>query len=99
MNLLPPNTDPTPKTRFLALPDAVKHHRAMMEDRAFERGIDFALLQYQVELAGKCTDANAAMRTGLCLLGAQEFVHILKTLSETSKLSQVARNDNLVQNT
>lgn len=77
-------TNPTPKNRYQQIKDAVSVHRELVSNPLFERAIDFALLQYQTALTSTMTaDFNGAAGAGMRMLGAHEFVTILRNLSET----------------
>lgn len=85
--------NPRPKARFQLSNENVAKHRDMVDNRAFERGADFAMLEYQAELAQK---ENNPTVLGLKLVGAQEFLQTFRLLSETAKLTPPIRaNDNL----
>lgn len=85
----------SPRQRFQQSGVRLSNHREMIASEAFKAAIDIGLLQYQTELAAKCTDANAAMRVGLCILGAQEFVTVLRQLGDTINFTRIPANDNL----
>lgn len=77
-------TNPQPKVRYQQFKDAVEHHRTLVANEVFTRAIDFALLQYQNALTTTMTpNFDGAAGAGMRLLGAQEFVTILRNLSET----------------
>lgn len=90
-----PNFNPTPKFRFRESGDNISKHRALLEQREFDRAIDFALLQYQLEAASQVKDANGACALGYKILGVQEFVQTLKTLSEISPMPPRVPDQNL----
>jgi hypothetical protein len=93
--------NPLPKTRFQESKDNVSKHRDMVASREFERAIDFALLHYQASLtlaAGDHNFNNMAVM-GLKIAGAQEFVHQLRTLSESRTVTINRPDDNLIHNT
>ncbi len=77
-----PNFNPSPKTRFRSSGDNIKAHRELMEQHSFDRALDFAALQYQMQAASRVQDANGALALGYKLLGVQEFIATLKMLSE-----------------
>jgi hypothetical protein len=85
----------SPKQRFQLSDRRMSDLREMLASEIFVKAIEAGLLQYQVELASKCTDANAAMRVGLCILGAQEFVTVLRQLAEVPMILKRQNNDNL----
>lgn len=77
-----PNLNPTPKHRFRESGDNISKHRALLEQREFDRAIDFTMLEYQLQASARVQDANGALALGYKILGIQEFVSMLKTLSE-----------------
>jgi hypothetical protein len=78
----PPTKNPTPKARFQESQDNVTRHLKMVDSSEFQRGIDFALLEYQKILALQCTGANEAMSIGVKLCGTLEFIGVLKQLAD-----------------
>lgn len=77
-------TNPSPKKRFQESVDNVSKHRDLIQTREFERAIDFALLQYQANLAQvDLANFNLAASCHLRMLGAQEFVQVLRMLGES----------------
>ncbi len=59
----------------------------MMETRPFQRAIDYALLEYQAQLAQEVSsNPQSAAFSGLKMTGAQEFLQTLRLLSETPSL-------------
>ena len=91
-----PITSPSPKQLFLQSVDNISKHRDMLENRVFERAVDYALMQYQLQLSAWTTEnpQNAAY-AGLKMCGAQEFLHTLRTLSEVPALPTPPANQNL----
>lgn len=90
---LPRSLNPTPKARFQLSNDNISKHRDMVDKREFERGADFALLQYSAEL---CDKENNPTVVGLKIAGAHEFLKIFRLLSERAELKPLPRpNDNL----
>jgi hypothetical protein len=89
------SVNPSPKQRFLSSPTSIRAHREMVDSLIFTAGCDIALLQYQRELTAKITDGNLAGSVGLRLQGAQEFLDVLRRLSETSTPSVPRQDDNL----
>jgi uncharacterized protein YajQ (UPF0234 family) len=77
----------SPKVRFGESPQNLKQHKDILENNSFNRGADFALLQYQFEqvASGGVKDGNTAMMMGLKLQGAVEFLQTFKLLAETEK--------------
>lgn len=74
--------NPSPKTRFRQHSDNLKHHRDLLEQVAFDRAMDFGLLQYMTQAASRVQDANGALALGYKILGVQEFLSTVKLLSE-----------------
>ena len=90
------NYNPSPKDRFQAVRENITAHHAMMERDSFNRACDFAMLEFQSRLVGQTRDGNAAMATGFRIMGAVEFVSILKTLAEANLPPAVRKDlDNL----
>lgn len=76
--------------------DSVSKHRDMVGSREFERGTDFALLQYAGLLSTQIKDGESAMAAGYKLQAAVEFYQTLKLLAETPKAPPLTVvNDNL----
>lgn len=78
----PVNTNPSPKARFRESTQNITAHRDMLQSPEFERALDFAALEYQLQAAARVTDGNGALALGYKLLGVQEFISTLKMLSE-----------------
>lgn len=76
------NLNPDPKDRFQSIDGNVSKHKKLLEDHSFERAIDFAILQYNRELANRNTDQYQAIKMAAKLEAIQEFVLILRTLAE-----------------
>lgn len=87
--------NPTPKTRFRQNGDNIRHHRELLEETSFDRALDFALLQYQLQASSRVQDANGALALGYKLLGVQEFISTLKTLSEETPVPTMEQHGNL----
>jgi hypothetical protein len=89
------SVNPTPKARFQLSAQNISAHRELVDKREFERASDFALLQFQAEL---CDKENNPTIVGLKIAGAQEFLKVLRALSENEVLKIAPRpNDNLAQ--
>ncbi len=88
----------TPKQRFQLDANALSRHRDLIASDDFKRAVDTAMLQYQIDLTVQCKDPNAAMRVGLCMLGAQELISVIRQLAETSVAVKRTVNDNLIPN-
>jgi len=84
--MTPDIVNPTPKSRFTAAEQNIKDHHALLENPAFQKAEDFALLSYQRSLAKTVgTDPNpqvAAVVAGLKLTGVQEFLAEFHNLAE-----------------
>lgn len=94
-----PNLNPAPKFRFQESADNITKHRSMVEDRTFQRAIDFALMQYQLQVAREVLDnPQLASVAGYKNAGAVEFVNVLKNLSETPQLIRQDQPVNLNHN-
>lgn len=83
----------SPRARFQESGVRLSDVRDLITKDIFRTAIDAALLQYQSELAVRTTDANAAMRTGLCVLGAHEFVTVLRQLAEKEEAPKILKHD------
>lgn len=79
--------NPSPKTRFQESIDNISKHRDLIQTREFQRASDYAMLQYQVELAGQTNgNVNLAAAAHMKLCGAQEFMLVLRNLGESFEL-------------
>ena len=86
----------SPRTRFQMSGTKLSNHRDLITREDFRNAIDTALLEYQSQLSLKCTDQYAAMRNGLCILGANEFVAVLRKLADKDDVAPMVKpNDNL----
>lgn len=86
----------TPKARFQESSQNVSKHKDLITDPTFVRAIDFAKLQYQVDLAARTTDMNTAARAGTCIMAVEEFLGVLRNLAETPVPNRIVNNDNLI---
>ena len=94
--ILPPfNPNKSPKQRFTEISQWVGEHRQMVDSLAFTRACDMAMLQFQQTVTSSINDANGAGAAGLKMQGAQQFLTILRTISETSTPSSARPDDNL----
>lgn len=75
----------TPVQRFQTSPDNLSKHRKLVDSPEFQRALDFAMLDWSMEIAATVSDANSALRAGFALAGAVQFMDRLKTLAETPK--------------
>ena len=87
--------NPQPKIRFQENGGNVSQHRDMLQNVAFQRAIDWSLLQYQRQLCEEAGDLNQAASKHLKLMGANEFVRCLFMLSETPARDIVENITNL----
>lgn len=68
----------------------------MVDSKPFQRAADFALMQYQVQLALD-NDLQKAAANSMKMQGALEFLQTFRLLGEPSvKVAAVRANDNLV---
>lgn len=67
----------------------------MVDSTAFTRACDFAMLQFQQTATANITNGEGAGSAGLRLQGAQQFLDILRNLSETSTPAVRRPDDNL----
>lgn len=75
------NPNPSPKARFLSVKPYVNTHRDLVLRDDFQRALDYALMEYQTQVA-RNTDYAMAGAGHFRIVGALEFVTVLKTLSE-----------------
>lgn len=90
-----PIRHPTPRQRFLMNGAFLKEHHNLVDSIAFERGCDYALLQYQRQISENITDANGAGAAGLKMKGVMEFLAVFRSLADTSLPPQRRPDDNL----
>lgn len=81
-----PITNPSPRDRFQLSGENISKHRNLVDSNEFQRAIDFAMLEYASIVAMQVKEANSAAASGLRILGAHEFVHILRNLSEKTEI-------------
>lgn len=89
--------NPSPKTRFQQSADNIKKHRELVDSNEFQRGCDFALLQYQTKLASQQVDGQLAAASHFKVLGVLEFLQEFRFLSETIPTVVAKDRDNLNQ--
>lgn len=87
--------NPSPKSQFRESAVNIREHRALLENPAFERALQFAQLEYQRHSASLIRDGNGALAHGYKLLGVQEFLSCLKLLSEETLVSAPTPPSNL----
>lgn len=81
--MIPPNVVPSPKQRFQESQQNVSHHRELIQRNEFQRACDFAMMQYQGELAANSTDNfNVCAAAHLKITGALEFIRVFRLLGE-----------------
>jgi hypothetical protein len=78
-----PTSNPSPKSRFLESNDNISKHKRMIESNEYQRGLDFSMLQYQADLALRCSDPNNAHVMGIKLSGVLEFLDVMKRLADS----------------
>lgn len=87
------NVNPTPKAEFMENSKFVSMHREMMQQPMLGVSIQYALLQYQRDMANvRALDGNAAAQSFFKLQGAIEFIDTLRKLAETPELHKTATN-------
>lgn len=94
MAISSPVINPSPKTRFMSSKANVERHREMMQNDYLQTSLDFALLEYQAQVAVR-TPENVAGAGHFRMLGALEFVQTLKTLAESVQVPVSIVRDNL----
>lgn len=87
--------NPSAKVRFLQNSTLVTQHQDMVSLPIFQVSLDHALLHYMEELqANSGSDLNKAAAGHLRLLGAREFVFVLRNLGE-KEAPPSPRKDNI----
>lgn len=61
----------------------VEEHRELMQSNVLQRSLDFALLEYQKQIAVR-TEPQMASTGHFRMLGALEFIQIMKDLAEST---------------
>ena len=84
-----------PKARFQESGGNISQHRDLLQNVAFQRAIDWALLQYQRQLCEEQLDMNQSAAAYLKLKGAQEFVRCLFMLAESATMEVTQKIQNL----
>jgi len=97
-----PVVNPTPKNRFLANTADVQTHRGIVQNPNFQKSLDFALMEYQGQLASATvpdspTFFNNCAANHLRIQGVMQFIHILKGLGEKPVAPVIVDRDNLDQ--
>lgn len=75
--------------RFMESADNISKHRQILDFPGLQRGLDFALLQYQARLSSATSLENSAGNM-MKLVGAQEFIQEFKLLAETFQVPKAA---------
>ncbi len=90
-------TNPTPKARFVSDPKRVADHRSMVRSIEFTSATDMALMEYQRTLSQlELKDMTMAAGAHLRMLGAQEYLQVLRNLGEKPQISLLTKDqDNL----
>jgi hypothetical protein len=73
----------------------VETHRALIQRDDLQRGLDYALLEYDRILIEQRNDANTAAAGFFKIMGAHEFIQCLKTLAESPRLPTIVPDGNL----
>jgi len=76
------NPNPSAKARFQESSDNVSKHQKLIQQPEFQRGLDFARLEYQRHLAEGAVDMNKAAVAGIKIQAVEEFLIVLKYLAE-----------------
>ena len=88
--------NPSPKSKFLAVKDNIRKHQDLVDGEFFNHVVDVAMLQFQANVTeGEKGDVNAAAAKYFIILGAQQIVHLIKTLSDEQKAPKMP---SIVQN-
>lgn len=93
-----PDVNPSPKARFLAYKPYVDAHRELIPKPELQRAIDYAMLEmfHQTAMA---TDGTNAGANQFKLVGAQEFVRILKSLAEHPVVAKPMKSEREMDHT
>lgn len=94
----PPRVPTTPRGKFIALPENIKQHRALLDNAAYQRGTEVALAEYVrgvVQLAGtnSLVDNNVPFAMAACfskISGAHEFLEVMNVVAEPYSRPQAA---------
>lgn len=84
--MTPPNVNPSPKARFLAIKHVVDQHRELIQRPDFQLAVDSAMQQMMWnETGGSATisvPGNDAASKFYKIQGARDFIRTLLTLAE-----------------
>lgn len=94
------NKNPSPKSEFLKNTDAVNGHSRLMDDPYFLNSLDTSLAEMQRQVSMNCPadNFNACAAGHLRMLGAQDYIHILKNLGEATPATVARDTSNLPGN-
>ena len=95
------NPNPSPKAAFLADPEMVSNHRAIVSNEVIRRSFDVALMEMSRRLANstKPDEMVHCASAHLRMLGAQDFVEVFMNLAENPIATTRAETGNLSTNT
>jgi len=82
--------------QFMALKANIESHRKLLDQPQFELSLHYALLEYVRLLCEQRTDMSGAAANQFKLIGAKEFVHVMKTLAESPRVPAAQTSDNLL---
>lgn len=86
--MTPPNINPSPKAKFLAIKQCVDRHAELVQRPDLQTGLEQAFLQFQWELCGgnlhlgTNATGNEAAASYYKLLGVHEFIRTFKLLAQ-----------------
>lgn len=88
--------NPTPRQRFQEDPKIISSHRDVVGDPKFAYALDMALLEYQrVQSMAPQENYNACAAAHFKLVGAMEFMQLLRNLGESPTLPAAKPTANL----
>lgn len=74
---------------------SITKHRDMVSSNEFQRGADFAMLQYNMILSNQTANADSAMLSGMKLQGAIEFLTVFRMIAEPIQMPKPQVMENL----
>lgn len=89
-----PNTNPSPKKRFMSSGKLVSQHREMIASPVLRISLDYALLEYQRRLSLPAMDQIAAA-AHFKTAGALEFIDVLMNLAENKEPAEARRKEGI----
>lgn len=93
------NYNPTPKDTFVADPDAVRAHHALVEMGSLQKAMSAALAQYaRKQSALTPNDLGSAAMIFMRMQGAHELAETFLNLAEAPAAPTVLDSSNLVTN-